>query len=344
MAVDYDLFLEWAKNHFGEDNIIFAKGGEEICVPTPFQHDEKHHLSMNPSGGKSKHPENGSYRCFYTEKKGSLVGLVAQLEHLDWDDAEALISTEPSLRSLEEKLHNMFGTKSPQPHITKSNVGNITLPGSACLIEKLGGGTFYQRALNYLNGRKIPINGLYVTIGGEYDNRILIPYYDAEKNLIWFNARTMSNSPKVPRYKKPETEKDGDISQDKVLFMKRWPKRKSKVFVMEGEFDAMSLDLCGYYAAACGGKSLSDNQIELLREHIPILAFDTDKYGKKALIDIGNDLLNRGFSEVHYVRPPEKYKDWNKFLQVHNVETIKTYVERFTKRFNSWSENSISFN
>jgi len=344
--VDYDLFLDWAKSHFGEENITFAKGGEEICAPSPFEHDEKHHLWMNPSGGKSKHPENGSYRCWYTNRAGSLVGLVAQLEHIEWDDAEALITTEQSLRSLEMKLDSFFRTESPKPQLTESNVGKIELPNTAYLISKMGSGTYYHRAVEYLNGRKIPIDGLYVTIGGKYDNRILIPYYDAQKNLIWFNARTMSKSKKTIRYMKPETEEEGvelGISQEEVLYMRRWPKFKSKVFVMEGEFDAISLDLCGFYAAACGGKSLSESQTNLLRGHIPVLAFDADKHGKQALIEIGNELIGKGFSEIYYVRPPIAYKDWNKFLQEKDPETVKEYIERYTKRYTAWAESSIRF-
>ncbi len=342
--IDYDLFLEWCKNYFGEENISFAKDGEEICTNSPFMEDQKHHLWMNPSGGKNKHnPENGSYRCWYTDRKGSLISLVAELEHIDWDEAEELITTQSSLRSLEQKLGDFFEQK--ETFVARpTNVGKIQLPKEAFLLESLEGDTFYNRAKKYLDARKIPIDGLYVTIGGKYDNRILIPYYNDQQELIWFNARTMSKDKRVLRYMKPDDDCGAkEISQEEVLYMRRWPKRPSKVFVMEGEFDAISLDLCNFYAAACGGKSLSESQIEILRKHIPILAFDADGPGKQALIDIGTELIQKGFPEVYYVRPPESYKDWNKFLQQRSVKTIQEYIERYTKRFNAWSNSTISF-
>lgn len=338
MTISYDLFLNWVKDYFGESNIEFAKGGEEICVPTPFQEDAKHHLWMNPSGGKSKHPENGSYRCWYTDRKGSLISLVSELEHIDWDTAEELITTETSLRALEEKLDNFFQTQKPKI-IQQTNVGKIQLPKEAYLIDAING-SHRNKAVNYLQKRKIPTENLYIGIGGKYDHRIIIPYYDKEGELIWFNARTIVDDPK--RYIKPDS--TDELNQEKVLYLKRWPKTKTLIFLMEGEFDAISLDFCGYYAAACGGKSLSDTQFELLQGHTIVLAFDADIHGKKALIEIGNSLLEKGYRDVKYVRPPKAYKDWNKMLEKKNVELIRAYIQKFIKDYNIWTAEELLFN
>ena len=73
----------------------------------------------------------------------------------------------------------------------------------------------------------------------------------------------------------------------------------------------------------------------MLREYEVVLAFDADKSGFESLINVGNSLLESGFSKVSYVRPPVIYKDWNKLLQVRNLQTVKAYVERFEKRFTS---------
>ena len=138
----------------------------------------------------------------------------------------------------------------------------------------------------------------------------------------------MSKNNKLIRYLKP---KNGD--QESALFMTEWPDDGTKIYIMEGEFDALTLQLAGYVGCACGGKHLSDSQIELIRNYEPVLVFDTDEAGLKALIDVGNSLLERGFPKVSYVRPPKIYKDWNKFLQNHDIGKIKSYIEKYEKPF-----------
>jgi len=341
--VDYESFLEWAKGYFGEENITFTKGGNEICVPSPFIEDFKRHLWMNPSGGKSKHPENGSYRCWKSDKRGSLVSLVAYLEHLDWDEAQAMICDQSSLRGLEKRVHELFGHKVETPQTQQSNVGLIQLPPFTYLISSLREGERYEiLAKDYLANRKIPFEGLYVCTSGKYEDRIIIPYYDRSGNLIWWNARSMYKDEYlekygIQKYNKPDVPEDSGLSQNNVLYVKRWPRPKQRILVMEGEFDAMTVLMCGHFSAACGGKSLSDSQIDMIRDYIPVLSFDTDTSGKRALIEIGQQLLGQGFPEVYYVRAPKQYKDWNKFLQVHNEETVRNYIEKYTKRFTTWS-------
>lgn len=348
MSVDYSLFLNWCREYFNDD-LVFTKGGNEILAPSPFAEDFKHHLSMNPSGGKAKHrPEDGSYRCFKSGKQGTLVSLVSQLEGIDWEEAQELICEQVSFRVLEQRVNELFGHKETKPEIKQSNIGLINLPSYTYLISSLTPGEPYDiQSREYLEKRKIPTENMYVCTSGKYADRIVIPYYDQNRNLVWWNARTMSNNPKVIKYLKPEVEADSGLSQDNVLFVRTWPKKNNRLFIMEGEFDAISLDLCGFRSAACGGKTLSPNQIDMIRSYVPVLAFDTDHpvdWGKKALIETGTTLLQKGFPEVLYVRAPKAYKDWNKFLIQKDKEVVKQYVEKYTKRFTSWTAEQLEMN
>jgi DNA primase len=115
--------------------------------------------------------------------------------------------------------------------------------------------------------------------------------------------------------------------------MTEWPTTNSQVFIMEGEFDAMTLKLAGYVGCACGGKFMSDSQIELIRPYEPVLAFDADNAGLEAMLNIGNLLLERGFPKVYYVRPPRSYKDWNGLLVNKDIEIVKMYIEKYKKIF-----------
>lgn len=338
MAVDYDVFYDWCKDRFGEHNLKVRNTahGVEICTHSYFAQrrgidDNKFHLWMSPSGGKSKHPGSGSYRCWKTDEKGSLVSLVAHYDGIDYDEAEEMLCGSTSLRVLEQKVSEFFGHKEeifvPTPVVDPEI---LQLPDFTFYIDKMSDCNFWKiRASTYLSDRKIPTEGLYVcTEDTEYKNRIVIPWYDKDENLVFWNARTMSKNDKVIRYLKAKK-----ANQENALFMTEWPLAGTKVYIMEGEFDAISLQLAGYVGCACGGKSLSDAQIELLRMYYPVLVFDSDEAGLKALLDVGTALLERGFPRVGYVRPPKVYKDWNKFLQCRDVQTIRDYIEKFEKQF-----------
>jgi hypothetical protein len=354
MAVDFDLFMEWAKGYFGESNLKIrnTSHGVEICTHSIWSDkklgkvDTKFHLWMNPSGGKSEHPELGSYRCWLTDEMGSLVKLVSQLESMDWEEAEARITGGSSLRSLEQKVHEFFGHKET---VEKMNAANlqpkvkplVELPPSSFLITELGNHFMGHRASSYLAARKIPIEGLYVCVAGEYKNRIIIPYYNDKKELIYYNARLISDKKDVLRYMKCPTTV---VDQKDVLFMTEWPSQGTKIYIEEGEFDAKSLQLSGMVGCACGGKFLSDNQIELIRKYVPVLAFDADDAGFEAMIAIGKALLEKGFPQIRYVRPPKVFKDWNKFLVDRNASTVKAYIEKYEKPFTDSTPDLLMLN
>jgi len=337
MAVDYEIFYNWAKDRFGENNLKVrnTKHGVEICTHSYFAQrhgidDNKFHLWMSPCGGKSKHPASGSYRCWKTDSMGSLVSLVAQYDGIDYDDAEEMICGSSSLRVLEQRVNEFFGHKEESFIVPESEPTVFQFPDFTFYINRMSDHNFWKiRAQAYLSERKIPTEGLYVcTEDPEYGNRIILPWYDKEEKLFFWNARTMSKKNKVIRYLKTSK-----ADQDSALFMTEWPLPGTKIYIMEGEFDAITLQLAGYVGCACGGKHLSDAQIELIRSYEPVLVFDTDEAGLKALIDSGNSLLERGFPKVSYVRPPIAYKDWNKLLQCRDIQTVKAYIDKFEKRF-----------
>jgi DNA primase len=167
----------------------------------------------------------------------------------------------------------------------------------------------------------------------------MIPYYDRDGKMVFFNGRTMSANKKILRYMKIV---EGD--QESVLYMTSWPAPGSKIYVMEGELDAITLDLCGFVGCAVGGKYLSDTQVELIRDYKPVLVFDADESGLEALVNVGDALLERGIHGLRYVRPPKAYKDWNKLLVQRNAQTVRAYIERFEKPYTAMTGNLLLSN
>jgi hypothetical protein len=338
MSVDFDQFLEWAKDAFGEENIKIRSTphGDEICTHSFVAEakgipDNKYHLWMNPSGGKKGSKEHGAWRCWYTEEFGTLVGLVSRWESIPWDQAEEKICDTPSLRMLEQKVHEFFGHKEEVEEPVKLVEKKLEFPPFCFKINELSPSNHWAvAAKQYLYSRNLPIDNLYVCTDGKYKNRILIPYFDRDGLLQFYNCRTMDKRDNVLRYMKCE-----ESNQDDVLFFREWPRRGKKIYITEGELDAITLNLCGLYGCACGGKYLSDTQVEIIRQngYEPVLAFDSDSSGEQAIMNIGETLLEKGFVEIGYIRPPKVYKDWNKMLVRRGRDIIKAYIDRFEKPY-----------
>ena len=338
MGVDFDTFLEWANDQFGEHNVRVKNTahGTEITTHSLWseskigKEDRKYKLWMSPSGGK-KGIDHGVYRCWLTDEMGSLVSLVSDLDGIPFEEAEELLTGTTSLRSLEQKVHRFFGCKEETPIILEEEeeVEELPFPDFTFKIDTMSPNNIWRaKSRQYLAARKIPTAGIYVcTTEKEYGNRIMIPWYDREGNRYFWNGRSMDKKNKL-RYVKP---KEGD--QENVLYMTTWPEPGTRVYIMEGELDAISLSLADLVGCACGGKYLSDAQIDLLRGYKPVLAFDSDEAGRKAMAQVGDALLEAGFPSIYYVRPPTVYKDWNKLLVERNIYTLRSYVERFEKRF-----------
>jgi len=345
MAIDYDTFLNWATDRFGEANLKFRKGGQEICTHSFFvdgdpnfpDGDHKFKLWMNPGGGKHE-LEGGAYRCWYTDNMGSLIKLVSIVDKIPFEQAAEAICSEIPLRVLEKKVHDFYNYKAEEEIVLEPDNELELPPYSFKLTEMSQTNFFFIHAAQYLDGRKIPYDGLYVCTGGEYKNRIVIPYYDRSGKLIYWNCRTLDKNPKVLRYRKPEPE---DADQKNVLYARDWPRVGSKIYLTEGEFDAMTLSIVGLNGVACGGKYLSESQIEMLRSYRVVLAFDADDAGIDAITNIGESLLKTGFSELAYIRPPEAFKDWNKLLQERDADTIRAYIQKFEKPYNAWTANTL---
>lgn len=351
MGVDFDTFLSWAKDRFGEDavKVRHTAHGDEILTHSFYAHragieDYTYNLWMNPSGGKGKKaPEKGSFRCWKTETMGTLVKLVADYDSIDYDEAEELICGSSSLRNLEKKVHEFFdqlaGIEKEEETIKEPEPAKeMSLPDWTYYIDDMPHyHSMKYRAEKYLAQRKIPTKGLYVCTNDDYKDRIIIPYYNADGKMVWYNGRLMYDKEGVIKYMKCKSE-DG-LTQDDVLYMTSWPEPGAKLYIMEGEFDAMSVAQAGLVACAIGGKFMSDTQIEMIRQYRPVLAFDADDgnfkrdSGLQALINVGGQLLERGFSNIGFVRPPKAFKDWNKLLVMKSAIDLRKYVEYYEKPF-----------
>lgn len=328
--VDFESFLKWCEEKF-QDVVV---KDDEIRINSIFTEDTKFHMWCSPSGGKW-HREDGCYRCFKTDKRGTLIGLVMDVENCTYNEAKDILSGNIPIGVLEDQINEFFANKEIEE--VKVDENKLKLPEETYLIDSLPETSSAKvKARSYLKNRKIPTKGFYICLDGEYRDRIIIPYYDAVGTLIYFNGRRMDD--RLPKYLGPK--KEIGVGKGDVLYAHYWPPSGSKIYLTEGELDALTLNFCGFYGMACGGKSLSDKQIELLRKYKVCLALDKDNAGFEALLELANRLIMNQI-EVTFVRPPEGIKDWNKMYCMYKAEIVSAWIERNEAPFDDFTKETL---
>jgi hypothetical protein len=199
LPVDYFIFRQWVRQHFNDTR---EKNGK-IRLQSIFTEDRKFRLYCKPS--------IGMYKCMKSGQKGSLFHLVMQIEHCSYDEAVDILEGDTNnLQYLEAKLQKFLNPTEPTIGIVKKEgqefVGiknKLNFPPNTFLISSLGPTNHFRvRAEQYLKGRHLPNRGLLICVGGDYSNRIIIPYYDREGDLVYWNGRDLGNS--YLRYRGPD--------------------------------------------------------------------------------------------------------------------------------------------
>lgn len=325
--IDHDVFVKWAEENFTD----VSCAGDEVKVNSIFTDDTSLKMWCNPA--------KNAYHCWKSGKTGNLFTLVSEVTGCSYHEAVSLLSSDNDLRALEQRLERFFEEKYKEEVIVPSNV---SFPPNTFQISKMAKSNhFRQKAEEYMKGRHLPIGKIQVCIAGKYYNRIIIPYYGPNGALIYWNGRALGES--KAKYMGPDADETG-VGKGDVIFMESWPKAGERIYLAEGEFDAMSLTKSGLHGAACGGKEVGEKQMDLIRPYRVCISFDTDKSGAEALNKIGDKLIRNGIHEVSYVRPPEKYKDWNEMLIHLGEKIVGAYIVTQERKFTPWTSATLRLN
>ena len=329
MSIDFDKFLNWAESRF--DDVIVK--GDEILLNSIFCDDRKHHLWCNPSGGKTSN-ENGVYHCWKSDEKGSLLGLVMIVDKCNNEQAAEILDSTFSggLGDLERRVNELFEKKGESEPAEAVPEG-LGMARDCYLFEELPSSHRLKReAEEYLRSRKIETGNLRICTSGRYRNRIVIPYYSREGRLIYYNGRYIGDPGKNLRYLGPP--KELGIGKGDVLYVQNWPSDGEKIYITEGEFDAMSLFQCGFKSAALGGKAMSETQMNMIKGCLSVICLDADDAGSDALPKIAKQLLSRGITNISYVRACKEFKDWNGMLVEKGEKILRHYIRANERQYN----------
>jgi len=321
MGIDFDRFRYWVEERF-PDAIV---KGKEIRINSIFTPDQNYHLWISPSGGKNKR-ENGVFHCFKTDTKGSLIKLVMQVDKIDYDEACTLLKGEANIRELERQVEELLADYD-KPFIENKPKPRTSLPDDYFAIEGLNN-WWGKKAREYLATRMIPYEGLYICTSGKYKARIIIPYYDRDGILCYWNGRHFGTS--KLKYRGPP--KEIGVGKEDVVFMPSWPAAGATVHLCEGEFNAKSLCLSGLNGGAAGGKNLSEKQAVLLSDYNLVICLDRDKAGELGSVAMAQKImsisLKFGKDKLRLVQPPEGFNDWNDMLKKFGPKILGEYVRR----------------
>lgn len=167
-----------------------------------------------------------------------------------------------------------------------------------------------------------------------YDDRIMFPLYDVSGQVVGFSGRIYKD---VDQNKYLNTKETDIFKKGEMLYhyhiAREECRLKKSVIVMEGFMDVIRASIVGVKnTVALMGTALTNNQFNLIKRlsNNIILCLDGDDPGVKAMLSIGEHLLDEGV-EVKVVVLPDN-DDPDSFILKHGKE-----------RFIGLVENALSF-
>jgi len=193
-------------------------------------------------------------------------------------------------------------------------IKELELPKSMKFFVEVREGFLRSRAYGYLVNRGIPDSSIkelgYVCDGdSEYNNRIIIPFYENGR-IVYFQARDFTGKSFL-RYKNPT-----GVSSKQFIYNIDKIEEGGTVFIFEGLFDALSLDR--QVGTAMLSADLNKTQAIKILDKAPskiVFVPDNDETGKRTLeknIRILSSLCKPASLDIEvYVYDIEESKDFN---------------------------------
>ncbi len=162
-----------------------------------------------------------------------------------------------------------------------------------------------------------------------YDDRIMFPLYDVSGQVVGFSGRIYKD---VDQNKYLNTKETDIFKKGEMLYhyhiAREECRLKKSVIVMEGFMDVIRASIVGVKnTVALMGTALTNNQFNLIKRlsNNIILCLDGDDPGIKAMLSIGEHLLDEGV-EVKVVVLPDN-DDPDSFILKHGKERFIGLVE-----------------
>ncbi len=277
-----------------------SSGESELIVPSAYISDDyKRHMSINL--------DTGLWQCFKSGNKGNFIQLYAYMEGLTYNQAEADIlfkefdgqieTYTPPKTTKEEPTH-------PAQRLEEMHLKSVTVEDYDSEDRKIqhAWAFLYERGLFNLEKNDLTY---YISTKGRYAGRLIIPFIE-NSEIFYFQARTLGDE--TPKYLNPT---DDWPRSSHILYP--FDEEADHLVVCEGPLDAISLQIQGVNATCTMGCSVSEIQVEALKDFNGkiIIGYDNDDAGKRGVGKF--DYLRRlkRMADLHICHPPLEVKDWN---------------------------------
>jgi hypothetical protein len=270
------------------------------------------------------------YHCFNCGKQGNFIELFSVIKGVSYDDAKKELFKYDK-DNIKNRLESKKVIEEKKETITENF--NSILEHSYGL-NSIGDGILFNKYMevlrNFYIDRKIPKEyKIYIAYDGKYKNRIIIPIFDEDKNVIYFQARRIPGSNIEPKYDNPISPKE-----QCVLNKFRFDKEHS-IAVTEGLIDAFMI---GKQGTSCLGKEVSENLLLELFKYTNkdvIVVLDNDSEAYKSLSRFMNK--NKYAKKLKYFLYPSKFNDFK------DINTIVTNYKEKIDVYKMIIDNSVNY-
>ena len=304
-----------------EGKYRLGSSGRQLIAESPFcNNDWKRHFSLNLA--------SGLWQCFKTGNTGNFIKLYSLLEGVSYKSAESKLL----FQGVESGMWSFWDEEevsAPAPLNTRH-----ILDTSAFIPVDIdsydSNNELVVRAWKFLMDRKL-LNTtkfveapFYLAAEGKYRGRLIIPFKDEEGDLFFFQARSLSQGVS-PKYLNPNSE--NGLKSSNILYP--FDFEADHLCICEGPTDAISLNLNGLNATCTVGSTISNIQMQTLREFEGriILAYDNDDAGKRGIEKFEHLRKKYMMPTFSICTPPFKYKDWNEAHQS-NEDLYSWFMEK----------------
>jgi len=242
------------------------------------------------------------FHCFNCGESGSFLELYSRLEGISKGHAYKILYEHDVSQFDSESIRKKYAEEQMEEIKTETFIFQDILSDCLAPGDKVGGYVsqkFQNYLLNFIKLRKIPKNiKIFVAYKGKYKGRIIIPIYDEENNLVYFQGRAVNDSIK-PKYLNP------DLDKTTVIYNISKFERDKYIIVTEGLLDAFMVPPQGTTSL---GSSITEEFIKELftkTDKGVILAYDNDKPGQDSMLKFMKD--NKYSDMIKYFLFPNKY-------------------------------------
>ena len=262
------------------------------------------------------------WHCFNYARSGSFLQLYARLKGISTNEAEKkLFGFDPAY--LTKRLYN----RKKKRIIHEIGYTNHNYLLNDCVskdmeVDSIRYNIWVNAIDQFRKDRYIPENyKIFYAYKGDYKGRFIIPIYDDNKDIIFFQARKLPGSNIMPKYKNPS------LSKGYIVFNEYKFRRDKYIIVTEGLIDSMMIENQG---TTCLGSFISDDfmdRISKLTDKGIIIAFDNDKPGFDSLEKFMKE--SKYSKVVKYFLMSKAYddsEDINKCVVKHKIEDVYSFV------------------